>query len=73
MVNHMVEDLAGDGRGMDAVFHALAHDARRAAAGASGFVVGGIVTELTSWRFIFWVYLPLAIALTAVIAVSVPR
>ena len=30
MVNHMVEDLAGDGRGMDAVFHALAHDARRA-------------------------------------------
>ena len=30
MVNHMVEDLAGDGRGMDAVFHALAHDTRRA-------------------------------------------
>ena len=30
MVNHMVEDLAGDGRGMDAVFRALAHDARRA-------------------------------------------
>ncbi len=30
MVNHMVEDLAGDGCGMDAVFHALAHGARRA-------------------------------------------
>jgi MFS family permease len=25
-----------------------------AAAGASGFVVGGIVTDLTSWRVIFW-------------------
>jgi MFS family permease len=42
-------------------------------AGASGFVVGGIVTDLTSWRFIFWAYLPLALALAAVIAVSVPR
>jgi DNA-binding transcriptional ArsR family regulator len=26
----VVEDLAADGRGMDMVFHALAHDARRA-------------------------------------------
>ena len=43
-----------------------------AAAGASGFVVGGIVTDLTSWRFIFWAYLPLAGVLGAVIAGSVP-
>ena len=49
-----------------------AWSAAGAAAGASGFVVGGIVTDLTSWRFIFWAYLPLAIALAVVIAVSVP-
>lgn len=30
MLNHVVEDLVVEGRGMDAVFHALAHDARRA-------------------------------------------
>ena len=29
-LNHMVEDVAAGGRGMDAVFHALAHDTRRA-------------------------------------------
>ena len=50
-----------------------AWSAAGAAAGASGFVVGGIVTDLTSWRVIFWAYLPLAAALAAVIAVSVPR
>jgi MFS family permease len=49
-----------------------AWSAAGAAAGASGFVVGGIVTELTSWRFIFWAYLPLAAALAAVVAASVP-
>ena len=49
-----------------------AWSAAGAAAGASGFVVGGIVTDLTSWRFIFWAYLPLAAALAAVIAASVP-
>ena len=50
-----------------------AWSAAGAAAGASGFVVGGIVTDLTSWRVIFWAYLPLAAALVAVIAASVPR
>ena len=50
-----------------------AWSAAGAAAGASGFVVGGIVTDLTSWRVIFWAYLPLAAALGAVIAASVPR
>jgi MFS family permease len=44
-----------------------------AAAGASGFVVGGIVTDLASWRFVFWGYLPLAGGLAAAIAWSVPR
>ena len=49
-----------------------AWSAAGAAAGASGFVVGGIITDLTSWRFIFWAYLPLSAALAAVIAASVP-
>jgi MFS family permease len=44
-----------------------------AAAGASGFVVGGIVTDLASWRFVFWGYLPLAAGLATAIAWSVPR
>jgi MFS family permease len=50
-----------------------AWSAAGAAAGASGFVIGGIVTDLTSWRVIFWAYLPFAGVLAAVIAVSVPR
>lgn len=48
-----------------------AWSAAGAAAGASGFVVGGIVTDLTSWRFIFWAYLPLAAVLGVIVAVSV--
>jgi MFS family permease len=43
-----------------------------AAAGASGFVVGGIVTDLTSWRVMFWAFLPLAATLAAAILWSVP-
>jgi MFS family permease len=49
-----------------------AWSAAGAAAGASGFVIGGIVTDLASWRFVFWAYLPLAAALAAAIAISVP-
>src|SRR5438067_889016 len=43
------------------------------AAGARGFVVGGVVTDLTSWRAVFWGYIPLADAVGAVIALSVER
>ena len=49
-----------------------AWSAAGAAAGASGFVIGGIVTDLASWRFIFWAYIPLTAALAAIIAISVP-
>jgi MFS family permease len=49
-----------------------AWSAAGAAAGASGFVIGGIVTDVTSWRLIFWAYLPLAAVLGLVIAVFVP-
>ncbi len=50
-----------------------AWSAAGAAAGASGFVVGGVVTDLTSWRLIFWAYLPLSAALAAALVASVPR
>jgi MFS family permease len=49
-----------------------AWSAAGAAAGASGFVVGGIVTDLASWRLIFWAYVPLAALLASVILCSVP-
>jgi MFS family permease len=44
-----------------------AWSAAGAAAGASGFIIGGIVTDLAGWRVIFWANLPLAVALGAVI------
>jgi MFS family permease len=50
-----------------------AWSAAGASAGASGFVVGGVVTELASWRLIFWAYLPLTVILAAVVRSSVPR
>jgi MFS family permease len=43
-----------------------------AAAGASGFVVGGVVTYLVGWRAVFWVYLVVAVLLAAAIRRSVP-
>jgi MFS family permease len=49
-----------------------AWSAAGAAAGASGFVVGGVVTDLASWRFVFWAYLPIAAGLAAAIVTSVP-
>src|ERR1700759_2702393 len=49
-----------------------AWSAAGAAAGASGFVIGGVVTDLASWRFVFWAYLPIAAGLAAAIAGSVP-
>ncbi len=50
-----------------------AWSAAGAAAGASGFVVGGVVTDLGSWRLIFWGYLPVALILAAGIAREIPR
>ena len=49
-----------------------AWSAAGAAAGASGFVVGGIVTDLASWRFIFWGYLPVAVILAAGVVREIP-
>jgi MFS family permease len=50
-----------------------AWSAAGASAGASGFVIGGVITDLTSWRLVFWAYLPMAAALAAAILRSVPR
>lgn len=50
-----------------------AWSAAGASAGASGFVVGGVVTELVGWRAVFWAYLPLAVLLAAAIGRSVPQ
>lgn len=43
-----------------------------AAAGASGLVAGGVVTDLVGWRAVFWAYVPLAMALALVIGRAVP-
>jgi hypothetical protein len=34
--------------------------------------VGGIVTDLLSWRFVFWAFIPLAVLLGAAVAASAP-
>jgi MFS family permease len=43
-----------------------------AAAGASGFVVGGVVTYLVGWRAVFWAYVAVAVLLAGAIRRSVP-
>jgi MFS family permease len=49
-----------------------AWSASGAAAGASGFVVGGTVTYLVGWRAVFWACLPLAVLLAVAIGRAVP-
>jgi MFS family permease len=44
-----------------------------AAAGASGFVVGGALTELASWRAVFWMNIALAAVLATAIMGVIPR
>jgi MFS family permease len=43
-----------------------------AAAGASGFVLGGVVTQWASWRVIFWGTLVLAVLLAVAVRRAVP-
>ena len=50
-----------------------AWSAAGASAGASGFVVGGVITDLASWRLVFWAYLPLTAALAAAVMRAVPH
>ncbi|HEU4667287.1 MAG TPA: MFS transporter [Arthrobacter sp.] len=43
-----------------------------AAAGASGFVVGGILAEIWGWRSVFWINAPLGVLLFAGALAAVP-
>ena len=50
-----------------------AWSAAGAAAGASGFVVGGLVSAVTTWRVIFWGLLVMAAAQAVAVVALVPR
>lgn len=50
-----------------------AWSAAGAAAGASGFVVGGALTQIAGWRTMFWINLPLALLIAGgVLGVAAP-
>ena len=44
-----------------------------AAAGACGFVIGGLVTELASWRLVYWMNVPVAVLLAGAVVAYVPE
>ena len=50
-----------------------AWSAAGAVAGASGFVVGGVVSAVTTWRLIFWGLLGMAAAQAVAVTILVPR
>jgi len=50
-----------------------AWSAAGAAAGASGFIVGGVLTETAGWRAIFWLTVGLAAGLAVALLRTVPR
>jgi MFS family permease len=50
-----------------------AWSAAGASAGAAGFAVGGVITDVASWRLVFWACLPLAAALAAAVIRAIPR
>jgi len=67
----LLTSLAGSGRARARAV--AAWSAAGAAAGASGFVVGGVVTDVASWRLIFWGLLAVSVVQTvAVIALVAP-
>jgi MFS family permease len=49
-----------------------AWSAAGAAAGASGLVLGGILTDLAGWRAVFWINVPLAALLIALVWRTAP-
>ncbi|WP_175562840.1 MFS transporter [Geodermatophilus nigrescens] len=49
-----------------------AWSAAGAAAGAAGLVLGGVLTDLAGWRTLFWLSVPLAVALLAAVRATAP-
>ena len=49
-----------------------AWSATGAAAGASGFLLGGVLTDLAGWAAVFWVNVPLAAVLVVAVRATVP-
>ncbi|MGZ4269271.1 MAG: MFS transporter [Solirubrobacteraceae bacterium] len=49
-----------------------AWSAAGAAAGASGFLLGGLLTDLAGWRVVFWVNLPIAALLVLAVRATAP-
>jgi MFS family permease len=60
------------GSGRERARAVAAWSAAGAAAGASGYVVGGIVTDVASWRIIFWGLLAVSAVQAATITALVP-
>ena len=50
-----------------------AWSATGAAAGASGLVLGGVVTDLVGWRVLFWATVPLSVLLLGAVQRTAPR
>lgn len=50
-----------------------AWSATGAAAGASGFLIGGVLTDLAGWRALFWINAPLAVLLLLAVRRTAPR
>jgi MFS family permease len=66
----LLTTVTGEGRARQAAL--AAWSAAGAAAGASGLVAGGVVTQFAGWRAIFWGYLVLAGVLGLVVIALVP-
>jgi MFS family permease len=50
----------------------VAWSATGAAAGASGLVLGGVLTDLAGWRLLFWANVPLAVLLLLAVGRTAP-
>jgi MFS family permease len=66
LLNESARDEEARRRGL------AAWSAAGAAAGASGFVLGGVLTDVAGWRAVFWINVPLAVALVLAVRAKAP-